>query len=126
VINVIKLERTNFPIVGTKFRGEPAISLIKTLAHDTPLVLKREPENQYDNNAVAVYHVTHIHPGENLDGAIVDGAGATHLGYIPARLNTELSIILDTGNDEYQINATFDASEPGKPRVNVKLEQVHD
>lgn len=116
-----QLTKTNFPLVGTKFRGRDAMDLVKALPHDTKLTLKPEFDNQYDNSAIAIYaspSATDVVPEEIL----------THIGYLPAVTNGEIAATIRSGFDPAGFIVTFDASETGKPRVNIhiKPELIHD
>ncbi len=70
----------NTTIVGTKFRGGAAIAALGRLETGTVLELRREPLNQYDANAVAVYFQ------------------GMHLGYVPAAVNAGVAAALDKGD----------------------------
>lgn len=77
------------PIVGNKFRPISSQERYHHLKEDEPVTLVREPENSYDENAIAVH---------STDGF--------HLGYIPKSLNTPLATALDEG---HIFNATYSA-----------------
>jgi hypothetical protein len=64
-------------IVGTKFRGAKAVTLLGTLPKGLRLRLRREPDNEFDSNAIAVYY------------------GDQHLGYVPRTDNAALAQALD-------------------------------
>lgn len=68
----------NSRIVGSTFHP-PAPEIIGRLKFGTVLELKREPDNKYDHNAVAVWH------------------RRTMLGYVPRGLALTLGPILDRG-----------------------------
>lgn len=59
-------------IVGTKFRGARAMAVLKGLRRGDLLRLQREPNNEFDPNAIAVLF------------------GGEHLGYVPRNRNGEL------------------------------------
>lgn len=65
-----------YSIVGTQFTGVPE-SFVAALKPGTPAVLVREPTNQYDANAIAVY---------------VDGR---RIGYVPKKQNAVLAQFID-------------------------------
>ncbi len=65
-----------YSIVGTQFTGIPE-SFIAQLAPGTPALLVREPTNQYDPNAVAVW---------------VEGK---RIGYIPKKQNAGIAKRID-------------------------------
>lgn len=108
------LEKTNFPIVGTKFRGSEAMSAVKKCEQGDPLELRREPTNAYDPNAVGVW-LPARDPIVPEDGA---GIPALHVGYIPQVMNAQIARLLDEG---VALRATFDSSEIGKARLNIAL-----
>lgn len=62
-------------IVGTSFRGNDLTELSK----EAQLTLKREPENQFDSNAIAIY------------------SDVDHIGYIKKELAAELAPKMDKG-----------------------------
>jgi hypothetical protein len=66
-------------IVGTKFRGKSAMTILAALRPGQRLELRRERQNKHDRNAVAIYY-----EGE-------------HLGFIPRHDNAELAAALDRG-----------------------------
>lgn len=68
-------------IVGTHFRGSEAKRIANSLEEGDTVELEREPDNQYDANAVACY------------------AQGEHIGYIPAANNTALALALDDGEE---------------------------
>lgn len=113
------LTKTNFPIVGTKFRGREALDLVKNLSHDIQLVLKDEFDNPYDNSAIAIYA---DRSGIDLDHDHLESDGL-HIGYLPAVMNGEIASLIRGG--EYTARdfaVRFDASEIGKARCNITLE----
>ena len=65
-----------YSIVGTQFTGVPE-SFVAALKPGTPALLVREPANQHDKNAIAVY---------------VDG---TRIGYVPKKQNAVLAQFID-------------------------------
>jgi hypothetical protein len=66
-------------IVGTKFRPGGIAALAK-IQKGHALVLVREPDNQHDPDAVAIY-----------------SAAGEHLGYVPRSENIDLARDLDAG-----------------------------
>ena len=89
-------------IVGVYFRPPEVKALVKTLEEGTTLQLRREPENQYDNLAVAV----------DLDG--------THIGYIPKAINPLISMFLANG---YTSSVVITKAHASKPLIKVELTQ---
>lgn len=68
----------NSKIVGTTFYPKAA-EIIPTLKHQDLLILKREPENEYDENAIAVYK------------------DEDKIGHIPAHTAIQLAKLMDEG-----------------------------
>lgn len=66
-----------YPIVGARHRGD-AQKLLDSLPTGEPLILKREPSNPYDHNAIQVW------------------ARGQHVGYIPKRDNPPLAMAMDS------------------------------
>jgi HIRAN domain len=70
----------SYSIVGMEFRK--AVEIVAALQPGAPVTLVREPTNQYDPNAIAVW---------------VEGK---HVGYIPKKQNAVLAQFMDqTGSD---------------------------
>lgn len=92
---------TRMPIVGAYFRP-PAQLLLKSLAIGTPLTLIAEPDNAYDEFAVAVYlkssdippsalgFLEQELPNVGLDLDTVLDQPEWHLGYVPKALAKQL------------------------------------
>lgn len=83
------------PIVGTSYRP-PAQDILNTLPLGYPLFLQSEPDNTYDNNAIAIYI-------DDFDYSLLTNEqlkvlkGLTfgirlpfHLGYVPAAYAAKL------------------------------------
>src|SRR5437016_1584714 len=68
-----------YSIVGTQFTGggESIVTFVASLKPGVPALLVREPGNQYDKNAIAVY---------------VDGK---KIGYVPKKQNAVLAQFID-------------------------------
>ena len=77
-------------IVGTHYRTSMEKQIYNNLTLYAPLMLEREPDNEYDGNAIKV-----IAPIRNENGIIEDIA---HIGYLPKDSNTELAMMLDEGS----------------------------
>jgi hypothetical protein len=75
-------------IVGTGFRGISAQVRLARLVDQERVDLYREPDNQFDKNAIAVYSIDNA-PNEPPDG--------TMLGYIPKAKNADLARQMDEG-----------------------------
>ncbi len=91
--NRVKLSMT-IRVTGTTFenRQERLEFLRQFKAEDLSITLEREPNNQYDKNAIKV--VVHIRPISRK----------TIIGYVPKGLAKELAKVLDTG---VQVRATL-------------------
>jgi hypothetical protein len=81
-------------IVGTHFRGSEAKQIVNNLNEGDEVQLVREPDNQYDANAVACY---------------VDDV---HVGYIPAANNLALALALDDGEEATAEVIGFNGNKP--------------
>lgn len=68
--------RLTAAIVGSRFH-DGADRALASMRDDTELVLRREPENQYDSNAISIWH------------------GAQHLGFVRAARAAELAPEMD-------------------------------
>lgn len=77
-----------YSIVGTQFTGLPE-SFISAIAPGTDVMLVREPTNQYDPNAVAVW---------------IDGK---RIGYVPRKQNAGLAERIDASGQDW--------AEPDRP-----------
>ena len=64
-------------LVGTRFRGPEMEALLASLPNGEPLMLVREPGNQYDHNAVQVWACGH------------------HIGYVKGSQNRALAMAMD-------------------------------
>ena len=65
-------------IAGAKFR-DGAKEHLDTLASGSELTLQFEPDNPHDANAIAIY------------------SEGSHVGYVPAFVNTKIGVKLDAG-----------------------------
>ena len=125
-------------LVGAFFRP-PAKFLLEVLPAGTPLTLVPEPENPYDENAIAVYGSA---AGASLAGLMsiapqLEGCGhglpddleeraewvetSRHLGYV-AKEQTA-SIRVASGGSDAPWHAKLSFSAEGKPQVKVFLEE---
>jgi hypothetical protein len=112
------------PIVGSYYRP-PANALIKHMPHRTKLVLRPEPENPYDPNAIMVLvRGSEVETDYDLDQALigygtniaeVQAGGEYHLGYIPRGLAATMAL-------PGEIEGTFLLDARGKPQVQFELE----
>ena len=105
------MPETRIVIVGTKHRGAEAMAALGALAKGAPVVLRREPDNQYDPGAVACY------------------AGAVHIGYLPRAQYGEIQAAMDAGlavAAELTAEAIIDnqsIAPGGAPRLTVRWEE---
>lgn len=82
-----------YPIIGMRHRGVEAERIVRSLARDEALVLERDPENQYDPNAVKV-----IARGE-------------HVGFVPKALAALLAKDMDaSGASQLTAKFAFDSA----------------
>lgn len=114
-------------IVGAYFRP-PAKGLLSALGNDTPLLVRREPSNEYDGNAIKVVMTTS--ELMKIDGSVVEkaieGFGFTladlaredewQLGYIPRGDASAIAGRMDE-NNVVELSATLGFSIEGKPQV---------
>ncbi len=82
--------KTLYPIVGARHRETEAF--LRGLPESEPLLLKREPTNEYDKNAIQVW------------------ARGTHVGYIPKRDNPALALAMDGNPGERKAILRFSAN----------------
>lgn len=120
-------------IVGAKFRP-PAAGLLGVLPTGCALIVRREPSNAYDANAMMVL-VTREQimaiDEEKLDAAI-EGFGYDveqmseqpewHLGYIPRQDALLLAPRMDKAG-ERETNGALTFSAEGHPRVQFSIEE---
>ena len=95
-------------IVGTRFKGESAIAVMRKMRAGDAVVLRREPANRYDANAIACIFLDF------------------HIGFIPAALNADLARALDLGAIA-AVTVTEPGSRKGKfvtePKISIKWDQ---
>jgi hypothetical protein len=99
---LLRLHRHIEKAEETEIMGGPVFDPI-------PVTLTREPENEYDKNAIAL-----LLPAE---------FAATHVGYVPKNLAVDMAKLLDQGQ---QINATVRSVDihpdyPDKPGLVIKV-----
>jgi hypothetical protein len=78
-------------IIGTKFRGPNAVAMVGAMPRGLRVRLEREPDNEFDGNAIAVYY------------------GVQHLGYVPRGHAAELARALDRGAAETEAEVVAEA-----------------
>lgn len=129
-------------VVGMHFRP-PAKDVINMLAAGTPVVLMREPENEYDENAVKVVLFDFCEGGAHHDlrKLILDSGqygeelftNPLHLGYIDSKKTGMAKLFSEAMVSEGMeaVEAKLEFSMDGKPQVMTELEpaertEVHD
>ena len=121
----------SYPIVGQYFRP-PAGAILQVLPAGATLILRPEPSNPFDPNAVQVLVKTTEIPQEHTDilDAIAQGQGYSaedifaaeewHLGYIPRNMAKDLVKTLPTGDTQ----ATICFSPSGSARLALKEQEA--
>jgi hypothetical protein len=66
-------------VAGAKYR--PAALADKRFAHGSQIVLRAEPDNEHDENAVGIW----------------DASRKLHVGYVPATLSAEVAALMRAG-----------------------------
>lgn len=93
----------SLPIVGARFRP-PAQEVLQLLPANYPLILRREPENPYDENAIKVLMCLGTMSDETSNNIshLLDEDGPTelHLGYIPREIAAKMAPLMDQRYDE--------------------------
>ena len=87
-----KLFKYNSKLVGVTFEGRQAV--ISTLKGDEPLRVRREADNEYDPNAVAVD--VNVGKSSAADNAVMEDSWLP-IGYIAKDKNLEIAKSLDAG-----------------------------
>lgn len=94
------------PIVGARFRP-PAEDVLNLLPAGTTLILRRQPDNPYDENAIQVLLIWQdegaleavvLQCAEEVS-AEIDNTEPLHLGYIPKEHAKELAPKMDADQD---------------------------
>lgn len=127
------------PIVGGRFRP-PAAEVLNMLPQGTKLKLQREPDNQYDPNAIRVELLESPEHKALLDECFLPYSGDEpnlqqnafpfHLGYVPKPKAEMLAPMLDglvscieAGNS---VEGTLEFSLEGRPTVDFEIEDEMD
>lgn len=125
--------RLTYPIVGMHYRP-PAKAILQILPNATPLLVRREPDNHVDPNAVMVSIASDAIPAEQHTelSLLASGYGYQldqilaqpewHLGYVPAKDAENLSPMLN----DYDATATLSFMPDGKPAVQLTLNPKED
>ena len=126
------------PIVGMHFRP-PAKALVATLRPGTPLVARREPDNEFDPNAIRVLVTSEVimaqpDPSGEFSAAIesalsefgfslrdIAAQAEWHLGYIPATIAASLAPRLELDKD---YEGKFTLSPSSKPMIDIEFPQA--
>lgn len=74
------------PLRGARFRPQSAQDAVLKLVLNESLELEREPDNQFDSNAIRVYH-----PGLEKDNE------AAFLGFVAKEVAAHLAPVMDSG-----------------------------
>lgn len=121
---------TNYLIVGARFRP-PAQDVLDNLPAGTDLVLRRQPDNPYDENAVAVMlPADYTDAGEVtrlLNEAEHPEQTPLHLGFIPrehaAKLAPQMDLAVDDNLNipDWKGKLTFGPS--GGPMVSIEVKE---
>lgn len=106
-------------IVGAKYR-RPALALLEALPHRASLILRREPENVYDANAIQVLVKTSVLseiPLDHLEICLASSGFEVaelyeqdiwHLGYVPRDYAAKLAPYMSL--DDLAAELTFSPS----------------
>lgn len=97
----------NVRVVGMHFRGAHAKEIASALSEGDTLELRREPENQFDANAIMVWH-----PGT-----------AQHIGYVEATQAVWIASELDDEANEVSCTVSHLHTERNNvyPIVNIEV-----
>lgn len=120
-----------FPIVGAYHRP-PAQTLLNNLSLNTRLILRPEPGNFYDPNAIAIWVPRESFPNQNPDlEASIQSRGLDvveffsqmefQVGYLPREIAAELAPKLRE-KEILELYGTFGVTANGKPQVKFNLE----
>jgi hypothetical protein len=89
---------TTLAIVGARFRP-PAQAVLENLSSGTKLLLKRQPDNPYDSNAVQVMLPLDENHGDTVSGLLLASdipfEEPLHLGFIPRDDAATIAPIMD-------------------------------
>jgi hypothetical protein len=84
--------------------GSSRQAFLKTCSSGDPLVLKREPKNKYDRNAIAVFR------------------GTDQLGYLSKEVAEELAKVMDSGKKLTAEILEITGGEKGKPTLGCNIQ----
>jgi hypothetical protein len=102
------------PLVGSRFYP-PAVAILASLGMDEPLILRREPENPYDPNAIEVFLPSGWEEKYPELAAEIDAKGEVKLGHISRDVAAEWAPVFDEQGEAPPATLAFSAS--GAPRV---------
>jgi len=88
--------------------------IAKHISEKMPVILKRDPDNKYDSNAIAVYINT-----PKLFGLIKNNQ--VQIGYIKAQAAKSISSRIDNGEKITAFVSSFDLYDEKWPRVSLTL-----
>lgn len=92
----------NSMLMGANFRPEEAKAIVKALGIGETVEARRDPDNQYDPNAIALY------------------SAGEHIGFIERGLAEELAPIMDDGASLIVTVSGFVS--PLKPYLDIDIE----
>ena len=117
----------SLPIVGAHFRP-PAKALLQVLPQGAPMILRPEPTNAYDPNAIQILVATSAIPKEvheelemhalgfGFDLAAILAEPEWHIGYVPR----QIAAVVTLPEGDTPCILTFDAS--GRPAISTPPE----
>lgn len=111
------------PLVGMGFYP-PALEVLQALGMDQPLLLQREPENPYDENAIKVLLKTAEFDGHEvmyiLNEAGMGDKELFFLGFIARNVAETWAPIFDKAGEVPPAKLTFTST--GAPQVTLEIE----
>lgn len=94
-----------YPIVGMKHRGAEAERIVREIRVGAAVQLRRDKENRFDSNAVAVY------------------VGEEHVGFVPAPMAARLAPSMDA-HGRLAMDGEFVATSDRRPAVQITEEDA--
>lgn len=92
-----------YPIVGMRHRGPEAERLVRELKAGDQVVLRRDPQNRFDRNAVMIM------------------VGVLHVGFVPKAMAARLAPSMDA-HGRAEIVGTFAVTAERQPAVEITEE----
>lgn len=101
----------SYPIVGARYHP-PAQAVLDNLPAGTKLLLRRQPDNPYDGNAVQVLLPEVLSTQSDLIKILVDNGLDSnflplHLGFIPRESAAKLAPMMDQWNNKMSAEYGF-------------------